>query len=134
MAPGVTEAELLGLAASLEKASEHPLAEAIVRYAEEAGVEVSQATEFAAEAGQGVSGMVSGRKVLAGNQKMMDAQKVILDGMDAKQENYQRKADSAVHCSGSEASWNDRSGRSGEEEPVRKRSARWSRWDLMWSC
>ena len=85
MAPGVTEAELLGLAASLEKASEHPLAEAIVRYAEEAGVEVSQATEFAAEAGQGVSGMVSGRKVLAGNQKMMDAQKVILDGMDAEE-------------------------------------------------
>ena len=84
MVPGVTEAELLGLAASLEKASEHPLAEAIVRYAEEAGVEVSQATEFAAEAGQGVSGMVSGRKVLAGNQKMMDAQKVILDGMDAE--------------------------------------------------
>lgn len=84
MAPGVTEAELLGLAASLEKASEHPLAEAIVRYAEEAGVEVSQATEFAAEAGQGVSGMVSGRKVLAGNQKMMDVQKVILDGMDAE--------------------------------------------------
>ena len=83
-APGVTEAELLGLAASLEKASEHPLAEAIVRYAEEAGVEVSQATEFAAEAGQGVLGMVSGRKVLAGNQKMMDAQKVILDGMDAE--------------------------------------------------
>ena len=84
MAPGVTEAELLGLAASLEKASEHPLAEAIVRYAEEAGVEVSQATEFAAEAGQGVLGMVSGRKVLAGNQKMMDAQKVTLDGMDAE--------------------------------------------------
>ena len=84
MAPGVTEAELLGLAASLEKASEHPLAEAIVRYAEEAGVEVSQTTEFAAEAGQGVSGMVSGRKVLAGNQKMMDAQKVMLDGMDAE--------------------------------------------------
>lgn len=84
MAPGVTEAELLGLAASLEKASEHPLAEAIVRYAEEAGVEVSQATEFAAEAGQGVSGMVSGRKVLAGNQKMMDAQKITLDGMDAE--------------------------------------------------
>ena len=83
-APGVTEAELLGLAASLEKASEHPLAEAIVRYAEEAEVEVSQATEFAAEAGQGVSGMVSGRKVLAGNQKMMDAQKVTLDGMDAE--------------------------------------------------
>ena len=84
MAPGVTEAELLGLTASLEKASEHPLAEAIVRYAEEAGVEVSQATEFAAEAGQGVLGMVSGRKVLAGNQKMMDAQKVTLDGMDAE--------------------------------------------------
>ena len=83
-APGVTEAELLGLAASLEKASEHPLAEAIVRYAEEAEVEVSQATEFAAEAGQGVLGMVSGRKVLAGNQKMMDAQKVTLDGMDAE--------------------------------------------------
>ena len=83
-APGVTEAELLGLAASLEKASEHPLAEAIVRYAEEAGVEVSQATEFVAEAGQGVLGMVSGRKVLAGNQKMMDAQKVTLDGMDAE--------------------------------------------------
>ena len=81
---GVDEAELLSLAASLEKASEHPLAEAIVKYAEEAGADISQATEFAAEAGQGVSGVVSGKKVLAGNQKMMDAQKVALDGMDAE--------------------------------------------------
>ncbi|HEV2504817.1 MAG TPA: heavy metal translocating P-type ATPase [Mesorhizobium sp.] len=68
---GVSEEELLGLAAALEKGSEHPLAEAIVGGAEERGLKIAVATDFEALTGKGVSGTVSGRKVALGNPAMM---------------------------------------------------------------
>ncbi|MFU0505319.1 heavy metal translocating P-type ATPase [Pseudaminobacter sp. NGMCC 1.201702] len=64
--------ELLGLAASLEKGSEHPLAEAIVDGARDRGASVSDAIDFEAVTGKGVSGRVSGRLVALGNRAMMD--------------------------------------------------------------
>src|SRR5690606_37774546 len=64
---GHDEAEVLRLAASLERGSEHPLAEAIVRGAEERGVEVSQAEDFEAVTGKGVKGRVDGKSVALGN-------------------------------------------------------------------
>ena len=69
------EVEVLGLAASLEEASQHPLAQAIVKRASEAGLEIQTVENFQALHGKGVSGQINGKQVLLGNAKM-------LDGMD----------------------------------------------------
>ena len=69
------EAEVLGLAASLEEASQHPLAEAIVKRATETGLELHTVENFQALHGKGVSGQINEKQVLLGNAKM-------LDGMD----------------------------------------------------
>ncbi|MBW0159308.1 heavy metal translocating P-type ATPase [Sinorhodobacter sp. B57] len=67
----ITEAELLSLAAALERGSEHPLAEAIVEGAEAAGAARQEAAEFAAVTGKGVRGQIGGRAVVLGNAAMM---------------------------------------------------------------
>jgi Cu+-exporting ATPase len=59
--------EVIRLAASLERASEHPLGEAIVRYAAERDLSVPQPEGFEATTGQGVSGIVEGHAILIGN-------------------------------------------------------------------
>ena len=69
------EVKVLGLAASLEEASQHPLAEAIVKRATETGLELHTVENFQALHGKGVSGQINGKQVLLGNAKM-------LDGMD----------------------------------------------------
>ncbi len=69
---GFTERELLRLAASLERASEHPLAEAIVRKAEGEGIRLSPATAFESITGQGVSGTVEERHIGLGNRSLLD--------------------------------------------------------------
>ena len=77
------ETEVLGFAASLEEASQHPLAEAIVKRATEAGLELHTVENFQALHGKGVSGQINGKQVLFGNAKM-------LDGMDISS-TYQEK-------------------------------------------
>jgi Cu+-exporting ATPase len=67
----VAEADLLSLAAALERGSEHPLAEAIVEGAEAAGAVRQEATEFEAVTGKGVRGQIGGRAVALGNTAMM---------------------------------------------------------------
>jgi Cu+-exporting ATPase len=70
-AGAVEEDELLGLLASAEAASEHPLGEAIVRGARSRGLEPARASSFNAIAGHGVEATVDGRRLLAGNAKLM---------------------------------------------------------------
>jgi len=70
-AAGIEEAELLALAASLERASEHPLAAAIVAAAREKGLTVQEPTGFASVTGKGVTGKVGGRDVALGNAPLM---------------------------------------------------------------
>ncbi|WP_374683177.1 heavy metal translocating P-type ATPase [Accumulibacter sp.] len=70
-AAGHQEAEVLRLAASLERGSEHPLAEAIVSGAEERGVELAKADEFEAITGKGVKGVVDGQAVALGNAALL---------------------------------------------------------------
>jgi Cu+-exporting ATPase len=65
--PGHNEGEVLRLAATLERGSEHPLAEAIVRGAEERGVAMDEASDFEAITGKGVKGTVDGKAVALGN-------------------------------------------------------------------
>ncbi len=68
---GHEEDEVLRLAASLERGSEHPLAEAIVRGAEERDVKMVDATDFEAITGKGVKGIVNGHNVALGNSKLV---------------------------------------------------------------
>jgi P-type Cu+ transporter len=77
-APPHDEATLLRLAASLERASEHPLAAAIVAGATQRGAALAEVAQFASVTGKGVRGEVEGRKLALGNRAMME-----LEGVDA---------------------------------------------------
>jgi Cu+-exporting ATPase len=68
---GHDEGEVLRLAASLERGSEHPLAEAIVSGAEERGIDMAKAEAFEAVTGMGVKGVVDGRSVALGNARLL---------------------------------------------------------------
>ena len=78
----ISEADLLSLAAALERGSEHPLAEAIVDGAEAVGAARQEATDFEAVTGKGVRGEIGGRAVALGNAAMM--QETSLDTSDAE--------------------------------------------------
>jgi Cu+-exporting ATPase len=71
-APGQSEAELLRLAASLERSSQHPLAAAIVAAAHGRGLTLAQATDFDAPTGKGVTGSVEGRHLVIGNRRILE--------------------------------------------------------------
>jgi Cu+-exporting ATPase len=71
--PGFREEEVLALAGGLERASEHPLARAIVEGAEARGVTLSQVGGFKSRTGQGVVGTVEGRRVAVGNRSLLEA-------------------------------------------------------------
>ena len=70
-ANGIAEADLLRLTASLELSSEHPLAAAIVRSANERGLTLAPVENFDSPGGKGVTGSVEGRKLVIGNQRIM---------------------------------------------------------------
>jgi P-type Cu+ transporter len=70
-ARGFDDQDVLRLGASLERASEHPLAAAIVKGAEEKGLQLVQVDDFRSLTGRGVGGIVEGRSVLLGNRQLM---------------------------------------------------------------
>ena len=82
----ISEEELLRLVASLEQASEHPLAQAIVVGAKEKGVALSRTTEFESITGKGVRGIVDGRTVLLGNRALLEQFHVSPDELPHKAE------------------------------------------------
>ena len=75
-ANGFDADEVLALAASIERGSEHPLAEAIVAGAEERGLAIERSTDFASTTGQGVTGKVAGRLVSLGNAALMKSTQI----------------------------------------------------------
>jgi Cu+-exporting ATPase len=77
---GISKEELLHSVTSLERASEHPLAAAIVAGAKESGVEPAEVREFASITGKGVTGLVDGRHIVIGNAALLREQ-----GMDASE-------------------------------------------------
>ena len=74
-----TKSEILKYAASIEKGSEHPLAEAIVNYAQEQKAEIIKPTEFNAIAGHGVEGVVGGKNIFFGNRRLMEREKFFIN-------------------------------------------------------
>jgi Cu+-exporting ATPase len=83
---GFSEQDILHLGASLERASEHPLAEAIVRGAEDRGVEMMQTDNFESVTGKGVMGTVDGRKVALGNRKLLESLSIDLADLPQRAE------------------------------------------------
>ena len=79
---GYTNDEILRLAASTEKNSEHSLAEAIVKEAAEKSLAVSPASEFNAIPGFGVEAVVDGKKLLLGNLKLIKERKLVMEGVE----------------------------------------------------
>jgi len=90
------ETELLRLAASVEKGSEHPLGEAILAEAGNRGLMLGEPEAFKAEVGGGVEAMVEGKQVLVGNQRLMRARGLSLNGLERQVERLQGEAKTAM--------------------------------------
>jgi Cu+-exporting ATPase len=90
------EAELLRLAGSVERSSEHPLGEAVVRAAQERGLSLAQPEGFAAIAGHGVQATVDGQAVLVGSPRLMREQGIALGELEVAVERLQGEAKTAV--------------------------------------
>ena len=82
--PDFREEELLMMAASAERGSEHPLGESIVNAAKEKNLSLVDATEFNAIAGHGIEAKVNGKKVLLGNLKLMQEREVPMEDLEEK--------------------------------------------------
>ncbi|QPP50733.1 MULTISPECIES: heavy metal translocating P-type ATPase [Halomonadaceae] len=87
-AAGVEERELLTLAASVENASEHPIARAIVDGSVERGIKPGEVTEFRSTGARGVSGRIDGKQVLIGNRRLLEEQGI--EGLEALDEAMRR--------------------------------------------
>jgi Cu2+-exporting ATPase len=81
--PGFTEDQVLGIAASLETLSEHPLARAIVSRAQSAGTGLHEVHDFDAVAGKGVRGTVDGQQALMGNARLMQDAAIVVSPAEA---------------------------------------------------
>jgi len=90
------EMKLIQLAASLEHHSEHPLAEAVVRYAESQQVELKDAQEFEAVAGSGVAGYVAGHRVRIGTGRWMNELKIDTRSLQECKEQLEAAGKTAV--------------------------------------
>jgi P-type Cu+ transporter len=90
-AEGLDESELLRLAASLERASEHPLAAAIVGAASERGLEIVEAGAFDSITGKGVRGEIDGREVAIGNRRLLESLEIDAGALAERAE--QRRAE-----------------------------------------
>ena len=96
LAAGFDEVELLWLSASLERGSEHPLADAIVRAATERKLVLSEASEFDSPVGRGVSGVVDGRRVALGNARYLGEIGVEVSALEAEAETLRRDGATAI--------------------------------------
>jgi P-type Cu2+ transporter len=97
VAAGRPEADLLRLAASAERASEHPLAAAIVAGARERSLALSEPADFEAIAGFGLRADVEGHRVLVGNRRLMERERLSLDGLPEAAERLAEAGKTAMY-------------------------------------
>jgi Cu+-exporting ATPase len=95
-APGISEAELLLFAATLERGSEHPLAAAIIAGAQERGVQLGELKDFHSITGSGVTGTVNGRAVAVGNPRVEEHLAVDPEPLAAQAETLRRDGQTAM--------------------------------------
>jgi Cu+-exporting ATPase len=94
--PGWDATTLLGLAASLERGSEHPLAAAIVAGAIERGAELAPVQDFESHTGRGVTGRVDGRRVALGNRRLLEELGLDPGGLDTQADAMREDAQTAM--------------------------------------
>jgi len=93
---GISEEDLLATAASLERASEHPLALAIVQAAAERGLALKEATDFDSPVGKGVIGRVDGKAIAIGNRRFLRELGVDTTPLDNQAERLSEEAATAI--------------------------------------
>jgi Cu+-exporting ATPase len=95
-AAGWNETALLGLAAAVERGSQHPLAAAIVRAAEAQRIPIPPVTDFTSTTGKGVSGLADGRRVDLGNVELMKARGIDVGPVSARAEAWRREGQTVL--------------------------------------
>ena len=93
---GATEDELLRLAASADQSSQHPLAAAIVQAAAEKKLVLSEAKDFDSLPGEGVQASIEGKKVLLGNRRLMDRERIEVGALEQEVERLARDGQTAM--------------------------------------
>ena len=96
-APGTDENALLQLAASVERASEHPLARAIIDAAKARGLALAQTSDFAAHAGKGATATIEGEVIAIGNAVLMRDLKIPTLDLDVAAENARENGATAIY-------------------------------------
>jgi Cu+-exporting ATPase len=96
-APGQSESEILRLAASIERGSEHPLAAAIVSGAEKKGIKLADARDFRSITGKGVVGSVNGKRVALGNSQLLDELNAKADGFWERSEELRKDGQTVMY-------------------------------------
>jgi P-type Cu+ transporter len=94
---GFDEDELLRLAASVERGSEHPLAQAILNAAKERHLDLSEVGNFFSPAGKGATGTVAGKAVALGNAALMGERKIATQALDGPAEAARREGATAIY-------------------------------------
>jgi P-type Cu+ transporter len=95
-AAGFDEVELLRLSASLERSSEHPLADAVVRAASDRNLVLSEASEFDSPVGRGVTGLIEGRRMALGNGRYLKEIGVDIAALEAEAEALRQDGATAI--------------------------------------
>ena len=90
------EDDLLQMAAGLERASEHPLAGAVVQAAEERHLSIPPVSDFRSETGRGVSGMVAGHRVVLGTAPMFEARGIAADAVEERRATLSARGETVV--------------------------------------
>jgi Cu+-exporting ATPase len=93
----IPELEILRLAASVERGSEHPLAGAVVHAAEARGIQLATVTGYQSRTGQGVSASIDGQKVMLGNQKLIDEIGIGLPAAFQRAEQLRREGQTVMY-------------------------------------
>ena len=97
LSDGISEDELLKIAASVEKPSEHPLAGAIIEAAEEKNIDLKEIKEFTAVSGRGIIAESDGKIIYAGNKKMMDENGISANTFEDKEKKLSEEGKTVLY-------------------------------------
>jgi Cu+-exporting ATPase len=92
----ISEEELLNVAASLERQSEHPLAEAIIHAAKEKKLALKEVKDFKYEKGKGITGLVDGKQVLIGSAKIMEEKRISITNFSNQANQLQNEGQGVI--------------------------------------